>query len=99
MTTDTANLQQILEAVEGLRAEVNGLRQRLDDIEAATSAVTEMSEEAQREELVATISAAIAAYLGFKPHIRQIRLLGSASWAQHGRASIQASHQLSIQDQ
>ena len=49
------------------------------------------------EELVVTISAAIAAYLGVKPHIRQIRLLGSASWAQQGRASIQASHSLAVQ--
>jgi methylmalonyl-CoA carboxyltransferase large subunit len=42
------------------------------------------------------ISAAISAYLGKRPHIRQVRLLGSAGWAQQGRVTIQASHSLSI---
>src|SRR5262249_20063222 len=41
------------------------------------------------EELLLVLSAASAAYLGKKPHIRQIRLLGSAAWAQQGRVTIQ----------
>jgi methylmalonyl-CoA carboxyltransferase large subunit len=45
---------------------------------------------------VLVISAAIAAFLGKKPHVRQIRLLGSAAWAQQGRATIQASHSLPV---
>jgi methylmalonyl-CoA carboxyltransferase large subunit len=49
------------------------------------------------EEVVLVISAAVAAFLGKKPHIRQIRLLGSAAWAQQGRVTIQASHALSGQ--
>ena len=48
------------------------------------------------EELVLVIAAAIAAFLGKKPHIRQIRLLESADWAQQGRVRIQASHALSV---
>jgi methylmalonyl-CoA carboxyltransferase large subunit len=48
------------------------------------------------EELILTISAAIAAFLGKKPHIRQIRLIGSTAWAQQGRVMIQASHALSV---
>ncbi len=48
------------------------------------------------EELVLIISAAIAAFLGKRPHIRQIRLIGSAAWAQQGRVTIQASHALSV---
>jgi methylmalonyl-CoA carboxyltransferase large subunit len=36
----------------------------------------------------------VAAFLGKKPHIRQIRLLGSAAWSQQGRVTIQASHAL-----
>ncbi len=47
------------------------------------------------EEVLVTIGAAIAAFLGKKPHIRQIRLIGSALWAQEGRLTIQASHALS----
>jgi methylmalonyl-CoA carboxyltransferase 12S subunit len=46
------------------------------------------------EELILIISAAIAAFLGKKPQIRQIRLLGTAAWAQQGRVLIQASHAL-----
>jgi hypothetical protein len=46
------------------------------------------------EELLLVISAAVAAFLGKKPHIRQIRLLGATAWAQQGRVTIQASHTL-----
>jgi methylmalonyl-CoA carboxyltransferase large subunit len=46
------------------------------------------------EEILLVISAAIAAYLGKKAPIRQIRLLRSDAWAQQGRATIQASHAL-----
>jgi methylmalonyl-CoA carboxyltransferase large subunit len=45
------------------------------------------------EELLA-ISAALGAYLGVRAHIRQIRLVSTAAWAQQGRVSIQASHRL-----
>ena len=48
------------------------------------------------EELVLVISAAIAAFLGKKPHIRQIRLIGTGAWAQQGRVTIQASHAFSV---
>jgi methylmalonyl-CoA carboxyltransferase 12S subunit len=40
------------------------------------------------------ISAAIAAFMGERVHIRQIRLVSSNIWAQQGRLSVQASHQL-----
>jgi methylmalonyl-CoA carboxyltransferase large subunit len=45
------------------------------------------------EELLA-ISAALAAYLGVHAHIRQVRLIRTAAWAQQGRVTIQASHRL-----
>jgi methylmalonyl-CoA carboxyltransferase large subunit len=46
------------------------------------------------EELVLVISAAIAAFLGKKAHIRQIHVLRQDAWAQQGRVTIQASHRL-----
>jgi methylmalonyl-CoA carboxyltransferase 12S subunit len=49
--------------------------------------------EITEEELIA-ISAALAAYLGVRVRIKQIRLLSSHAWAQQGRVSIQASHYL-----
>ena len=98
MNTDTDSINQLREAFEALRDEVRSLRQRVEDVEDATASATQVSGDGEREELVATISAAVAAYLGVRPHIRQIRLIAGARWAQQGRASIQASHELSIQD-
>jgi methylmalonyl-CoA carboxyltransferase large subunit len=49
--------------------------------------------EISQEEILA-ISAALAAYLGVRVRIRQIRLISSPAWAQQGRVSIQASHRL-----
>ncbi|MBX3481623.1 MAG: hypothetical protein KF842_14615, partial [Caulobacter sp.] len=46
------------------------------------------------DELALVIAAAVAAYLGKRPRIKHIRLLGSAAWAQQGRVFIQASHGL-----
>jgi methylmalonyl-CoA carboxyltransferase large subunit len=47
--------------------------------------------EITNEEIIA-ISAALGAYLGVRVRIRRIRLLGSRAWAQQGRVSMQASH-------
>lgn len=49
------------------------------------------------EEIILVISAAVAAFLGKKARIRQVRLVSSMAWAQHGRASIQASHGIVVQ--
>jgi methylmalonyl-CoA carboxyltransferase large subunit len=46
------------------------------------------------EDEMLAVSAAIAAYLGVRAHIRQIRLVSTSAWAQQGRVSIQASHSL-----
>lgn len=54
------------------------------------------SEEGISEELLLIISAAVAAYLGERAHIRQVRLIRTGAWAQEGRVSIQASHRLHL---
>ena len=46
------------------------------------------------EEEVLANSPALAAYLGVRVHVKQIRLVSSRAWAQEGRVSIQASHRL-----
>lgn len=94
MKTEQATLEQVLDAVQSLREEVGRLNERVVALEAITAGPAAADQEAIGDELVLAISAAIAAFLGVKPHIRQIRLLSSASWAQHGRATIQASHHL-----
>ena len=46
-------------------------------------------------DILLAISAAVAAYLGERAHVRAVRLIGSTRWSQEGRVSIQASHRLS----
>ncbi len=46
------------------------------------------------EEILLAISAGVAAFLGERVRIRQIRVLSSPAWAQQGRVWIQASHRL-----
>jgi methylmalonyl-CoA carboxyltransferase large subunit len=97
MRTETVDLARLADTLEALRQEVARLRERVAALEKANGQVggpVAPEAEGLSEELVLVISAAVAAFLGKKAHIRQIRLLGSAAWAQQGRATIQASHAL-----
>ena len=49
------------------------------------------------EEILSVISAAVAAFLGLRVRVRQVRLRRSEAWAQQGRVSIMASHRWAIQ--
>jgi len=51
-------------------------------------------EEEIPEDVLIAISAAVAAFLGERAHIRQVRLIRTGAWAQEGRVSVQASHRL-----
>ncbi len=82
--------QEILTALQSLREEVAQLGGRV----AALEAFQETQHEVVDEALILTISAAVAAYLGVKPRIRQIRLVRSPQWVHQGRATIQASRKL-----
>lgn len=91
--------------VQDLREQVAALTERLAKLEGpaaadpAQAAPTPIRSEPDpepgitEEELLA-ISGALAAYLGVRVHIRQVRLIGSRAWAQQGRVSVQASHRL-----
>lgn len=95
-------LAEVLDAVQSLRREVARLGERITALEtgsgpqsappAASSAGPSLA--GVNEETLMVISAAIAAFLGKKAPIRQIRLIGSAAWSQQGRVTIQASHAL-----
>jgi methylmalonyl-CoA carboxyltransferase large subunit len=93
-----AQLGALAERVE--RLESGGAIQPPKEAATAAPAATEPppvtkpdSPEITEAEILA-ISAALAAYLGVRIRIRQIRLLSSQAWAQQGRVSIQASHNL-----
>jgi len=101
MKSETGDQSEVFEALKAIRQELALLSGRVAALEAASgtkpqAAATPPAVQAEglSEELVLVISAAIAAYLGKKPHIAQICLLGTAAWAQQGRVTIQASHAL-----
>ncbi len=90
----------LLQVIEALRAEVRELGGRIATLEShiagagqASPPKTEDADAISEEEMLA-ISAAIAAFLGVRAHIRQVRLVHSATWAQVGRVHIQASHRV-----
>lgn len=101
MESETIDLVQVMDALDSLRREVARLGDRLAALEknlpdqVHRGDVT-AGDDSLTEEMVVVISAAVAAFLGVKPRIRQIRVLRSDSWAQQGRATIQASHALSL---
>jgi len=121
MKSDTVDLTNVVDALEGFSRELSCLIERVAALEAAAAspvptAATVKKEvetraprlapspppaqpavaEGLSEELILVIGAAIAAFVGKKAHIRQIRLIGSAAWALEGRVTIQASHALSV---
>ena len=77
-----ALLTQMREEIEALRLRVNTLEGQA--ARAATAAPSE-------EDMLA-ISAAVAAFLGVRARIRQVRLVQSSAWAQVGRMGTHASH-------
>ncbi|MHB1373998.1 MAG: hypothetical protein ACYC5W_07750 [Thauera sp.] len=92
----------LLQVIEALRAEVRELGGRIATLESriaeqgqtpSTLADPQDADTISEEEMLA-ISAAIAAFLGVRAHIRQVRLVHSATWAQVGRVHIQASHRV-----
>jgi methylmalonyl-CoA carboxyltransferase large subunit len=105
MSAEMTDWAQVLDALGAIRRELAQLGERVAVLEAAAgvkpaaaapAAPPKAEPEGLSEELVLVLSTAIAAFLGKKSHIRQIRLLGTAAWAQQGRATIQASHALPV---
>jgi methylmalonyl-CoA carboxyltransferase 12S subunit len=89
--------------IKALEEELQELRQRVEKLEsllaaqkaaapAAQAAASKEVEQGITPEIVLAISAAVAAFLGKRASIRQIRLSGESPWAQQGRATVQASH-------
>lgn len=88
-------LEQLSAEIAQLKQMISALTERLAHVE--TNPAAAPAEERLSEETLIAIAAAVAAYLGHKPKIKQIRLIRSGSWAQEGRVSIQASHRISVQ--
>ncbi len=103
---EQVSLKSLSEQIEALQRQIEALTSRLAQIEGygpqaapqtvatQATAVPAPEEEGITEELLMAIAAAVSAYLGKRAPIRQIRLLSSQTWAQQGRAYIQASHRI-----
>lgn len=94
-------LKSLSAEVEELRAQLAALTKKLGEAGATEAAMPVEVPAAPAEqpesiapEILLAISAAVAAYLGERAHVRQVRLVSSRSWSQQGRVSIQASHRL-----
>ncbi len=88
-----ASSTEVLQALAELRLEIAHLGDRLTALESRAAAPREVAAEIS-DELLGAIVAATSAYLGVRPRIRQIGLVGGGSWAQQGRVSIHASHNI-----
>ncbi|MBS0511886.1 MAG: hypothetical protein JSR42_12040 [Proteobacteria bacterium] len=95
----------LLAVIDELRAEVRSLAARVGELETQLQALAPhvtppvapapvTADASITEEELLAISAAIAAFLGVRAKIRQVRLVHSATWAQVGRVHIQASHRV-----
>jgi methylmalonyl-CoA carboxyltransferase 12S subunit len=73
------------ETIAALLDRITRLEAQVAELRAAAGS------EIPRDVLLA-ISAAVAAYLGKKATIKQIRLAGDTTWASVGRAYVQGSH-------
>ena len=80
-----------LALVAEMRKEINALKLRVSALEhhAAQAAAAPA---APSEEDMLAISAAVAAFLGVRARIRQVRRVHSSAWAQVGRMGTHASH-------
>ncbi|NVO07574.1 MAG: hypothetical protein HXX19_17360 [Rhodoferax sp.] len=70
-----------------LREQIAALTQRVLALEHSAAKAAPVTE----EDMLA-ISAAVAAFLGVRARIRQVRLVHSSAWAQVGRMGTHASH-------
>jgi methylmalonyl-CoA carboxyltransferase large subunit len=79
--------------LEQLRSEIRALGRRVEHLEEELSKLREPIP----EDDIFLLAAAVAAYLGKRAPIRQVRLLGTTTWSQQGRVSIQASRRLTLE--
>lgn len=104
-TNEMGGIDAIVTALEELRGVVRDLSARVSALEkppvsaepprtVVAAAPPAPSEDAISDDTLTAIAAAVAAFLGKRAHVRQVRLISSSAWAQQGRVSVQASHRL-----
>ena len=89
-----ANENEARSMIAQLREEIDSLRRRVSDLENHKGHALAAASAAPSEEEMLAIGAAVAAFLGVRAQIRQVRLVRSSAWAQVGRMGAHASHRL-----
>ena len=89
----TARVAELERAQPGATAPVRAQPEAAAPVAPAAPAAPIRPAEVTEEDMV-FIAAAVAAYLGVRARIRQVRLVQSSAWAQVGRATIHASHRV-----
>lgn len=80
--------------VAELLATVQALASRVESLETELGALRAHQPHDQvPEEVVLAISAAVAAFLGHRARLKQVRYRSGAAWTQQGRAAVQG-HQI-----
>ena len=107
MESQVVNDQNLAETLKAIQEQLAVLTDRVAALEArapvpadtgtdageqAQAAAQQAAPEPMSDETLLVLSAAIAAFVGKRPRIRQIRLVSSTTWAQQGRVGIHASH-------
>ena len=85
-----ANAETLILLTE-MRAEIAALTLRVGALELSAAKAAAAPTPVSEEDMLA-ISAAVAAFLGVRARIRQVRLVHSSAWAQVGRMGTHASH-------
>lgn len=74
-----------------MREQIAALTRRVNTLEQSAAMAAARPAPVSEEDMLA-ISAAVAAFLGVRARIRQVRLVHSSAWAQVGRMGTHASH-------
>ena len=82
-TGQAPTVEELTATVQTLVARIDSLEQELADVRASIPIP---------EETVLAISAAVAAYLGHKAKLKQIRFRSGDAWTQHGRVAVLGRH-------
>lgn len=89
---DKRTEDELLSLIAQMRDEIGALNHRVKDLERRVGEHVQAADAAPDEETLLAISAAVAAFLGVRAHIRQVRLVHSTAWGQVGRMGVHASH-------
>jgi methylmalonyl-CoA carboxyltransferase large subunit len=91
MRADIAALTQRVQAFDAVLEELAELKLQVSALEQSAAMAAAKPAPVTEEDMIA-ISAAVAAFLGVRARIRQVRLVHSSAWAQVGRMGSHASH-------